>query len=297
MGNSPPKNRDLSPVDQVTSNFPVRTTVAGQYTLKRKLGQGQYGVVYEAKKGDSPDAVAIKITRAVFADENEATLLRKLQHPFVLPVLDFFKEGDFLFVVTNLYRNRSLEDVVNFEQKSIDTLHIEVVKKVASQILYALRFLHLNNVIHRDLKPANLLVQHYNFDCHAIQIVVADFGLAKELGAAGVTKTICGSPYFMAPEVVARHSYSTNADIWALGVIIHMLLFGLHIDQRINGFEWIDGDRGAAAGPDLRNIVMNHCLLREPTERSSSETIFLEVPAVQVREILFIVEFLSVQFL
>ncbi len=92
----------------------------------------------------------------------------------------------------------------------------------ASEILLALKHLHMNNIVYRDLKPENVLI---NYNGH---IKLADFGFAKILGDCGRTYTLCGTPEYLAPEIIKgkKKGYSKSVDWWALGILIYEMLVG-----------------------------------------------------------------------
>jgi serine/threonine protein kinase len=85
------------------------------------------------------------------------------------------------------------------------------------QLVDGLKILRNHKIMHRDLKPENILVKEGNFK-------LADFGFSKELGMEGMTRTMLGSPLYMAPEVLRGEAYTANADVWSVGVILYEML-------------------------------------------------------------------------
>ena len=97
----------------------------------------------------------------------------------------------------------------------------DCARDLTRQMLEALRYLHGQNVVHRDLKPSNLLV---NRDC---ELRICDFGLARVISSKEMMKTACGTPGYVAPEVLKNKGYDSGAvDMWSTGVILYILLCG-----------------------------------------------------------------------
>jgi len=156
--------------------------VGEDYECIKILGQGSYGAVCSATHKPSGKKVAIKRMDGVFEDEvdckrilREINLLRKLQHPYVITIIDVIEPKDHehfdtLYVVLELAES-DLKKVI----KSAIHLQIKHIQTVVYNLLCAVKYLHSANVIHRDLKPANVLV---NEDC---TVKICDFGLARSI--------------------------------------------------------------------------------------------------------------------
>ncbi|KAF7645125.1 hypothetical protein LDENG_00209610 [Lucifuga dentata] len=129
--------------------------------------------------------------------ENEINVLRRIKHENVVRLEDFYESQTHYYLVMQL---------------------VSVIK----QVLQAVSYLHQNSIVHRDLKPENLL--YYNTDENA-KIMVSDFGLSK-LSEQGMMSTACGTPGYVAPEVLAQKPYSKAVDCWSIGVITYILLSG-----------------------------------------------------------------------
>jgi len=200
-----------------------------RYQIKEKIGQGGLGEVYLALDTQLQREVALKRVRAAEGQSpedvlREAKVLSALQHPNILTVFDVGQDETGPFVVTELLRGETLEQVVahgplghdDFRQLAIQTLE----GMVAAQAM---------NLIHRDLKPGNLMVVRHASS--RFQVKILDFGLAKfSRQASRQTEDqeagIMGSIHFMAPEQFERAPLDGRADLYALGCIFYYALSG-----------------------------------------------------------------------
>ena len=172
----------------------------GQYEIKSLLGRGGMATVYLARQKSMDRDVAIKVMAKELADdeqfvarfEHEAQLIAKLQHPHILPVIDFGREGNLIYIVMRLVRGGSLDDRLKG-----GPLPLNLASRMLTQIASALTFAHEQGIIHRDLKPNNVLLDERD------NAYLTDFGIAKMLaGTSKLTATgnILGTPSYMAPE-------------------------------------------------------------------------------------------------
>ncbi|KAF3856890.1 hypothetical protein F7725_017613 [Dissostichus mawsoni] len=150
--------------------------------------------------------------------ENEINVLRRIQHENVVGLEDFYESRTHYYLVMQLVSGGELFDRIL--DKGVYTE--KDASMVIKQVLQAVSYLHENSIVHRDLKPENLL--YYNTDENA-KIMVSDFGLSKTL-EHGVMSTACGTPGYVAPEVLAQRPYSKTVDCWSIGVITYILLCG-----------------------------------------------------------------------
>uniref|UniRef100_A0A667YHJ3 Calcium/calmodulin-dependent protein kinase IGa n=1 Tax=Myripristis murdjan TaxID=586833 RepID=A0A667YHJ3_9TELE len=150
--------------------------------------------------------------------ENEINVLRRIKHDNVVGLEDFYESRTHYYLVMQLVSGGELFDRILdrgvYTEKDAST--------VIRQVLQAVSYLHENSIVHRDLKPENLL--YYNTDENA-KIMVSDFGLSK-MSEHGVMSTACGTPGYVAPEVLAQKPYSKAVDCWSIGVITYILLCG-----------------------------------------------------------------------
>ncbi|PNI97714.1 CHEK2 isoform 3, partial [Pan troglodytes] len=147
--------------------------------------------------------------------ETEIEILKKLNHPCIIKIKNFFDAEDY-YIVLELMEGGELFDKVVGNKR----LKEATCKLYFYQMLLAVQYLHENGIIHRDLKPENVLLSSQEEDC---LIKITDFGHSKILGETSLMRTLCGTPTYLAPEVlvsVGTAGYNRAVDCWSLGVIL-----------------------------------------------------------------------------
>jgi eukaryotic-like serine/threonine-protein kinase len=202
-------------------------TRLGQYEVTGMIGRGGMATVYKAKQLSMDRDVAIKVIGAQLVDdpgfvarfEHEARLIARLQHVHILPVYDFGREGDLLYLAMRLVDGGSLDS-----QLRRGALPLDRAARLFTQIASALSYAHREGVIHRDLKPNNILLDK-NGDPY-----LTDFGIAKMIHHDGpaltATGIAMGTPSYMAPEQWRGMDIDARADIYALGIMLYEMLTG-----------------------------------------------------------------------
>jgi len=197
--------------------------IADHYDFGRELGRGGFSIVKEATRKATKEVFAVKIIeKNQAADElqllqREIDIMRKLKHSHIIALEEVFDEPDFIYLVLELVTGGEL-----FDQIVSRGMYTERdAAKVVRQILEAVAYMHDNGIAHRDLKPENLLLSGPTSDV----IKITDFGLSKDFGT-GTLKTSCGTPDYVAPEVLKGDPYDNSVDIWSIGVITYILLCG-----------------------------------------------------------------------
>uniref|UniRef100_A0A8D3DN40 Protein kinase domain-containing protein n=1 Tax=Scophthalmus maximus TaxID=52904 RepID=A0A8D3DN40_SCOMX len=184
--------------------------------------RGSFSEVFMVRERETGKLYALKCLKKkhlVHSNlENEINVLRRIKHENVVGLEDFYESRTHYYLVMQLVSGGELFDRILdkgvYTEKDAST--------VIKQVLQAVSYLHENSIVHRDLKPENLL--YYNTDVNA-KIMVSDFGLSKTM-EHGVMSTACGTPGYVAPEVLAQKPYSKAVDCWSIGVITYILLCG-----------------------------------------------------------------------
>lgn len=197
------------------------------FSLISVLGRGNFGKVILAEEKKSNQIYAIKILKKEFIIENDEvesvisekrifSLITKDKHPFLVNLHACFQSESRIFFVME-YVNGG--DLMWHIQHSLFSEF--QAKLYAAEVLLVLEYFHKNNIVYRDLKLDNILLAS---DGH---IKIADYGLCKEnMGHGATTKTFCGTPEFMAPEILLDQKYGKAVDWWAFGVLVFEMLSG-----------------------------------------------------------------------
>mmetsp|Transcript_4013 Transcript_4013/g.7750 ORF Transcript_4013/g.7750 Transcript_4013/m.7750 type:complete len:463 (-) Transcript_4013:266-1654(-) len=207
--------------------------VKTKYDLKGTLGEGSFAVVKKGVNKITGEEFAIKVIdkKSLGSDsssesdmENEIDILCKINHRNIVQLFEIYETPSYLYLVMELVTGGELFDSVVEKGFYSEKDAAEVMRDV----VLAIQYLHSKNVVHRDLKPENLL---YSTNDEATRIIkVADFGLAKVFDTSGTPDmtmvTTCGTPGYVAPEVLKGGGYGKAVDLWSVGVILYILLCG-----------------------------------------------------------------------
>ncbi|GAA5798227.1 hypothetical protein HPULCUR_003627 [Helicostylum pulchrum] len=200
------------------------------YTFSEVLGSGSFGAVKKAVRISDGKEVAIKIIPKRNVKDHldmvkdEVDVLTSLDHPNVIGFYDSFESsatGGELF--------DRLFERGKFSEKDA----VQVIKSV----LKGLEYLHSHDIVHRDMKPENLLFKTPESNA---DLVICDFGIAKTNSKTSALETVCGSPGYVAPEVLTQKGYGSAIDMWAIGVITYTLLCGYQPFQAEDQVELVD---------------------------------------------------------
>ncbi|KAL7068628.1 protein kinase domain-containing protein [Cryptosporidium serpentis] len=186
------------------------------------IGEGSFAKVYKGRNVVTGEDIVIKaVDKKKVKESNvytEIEVLRKVHHPHIVHLIASFEEDDHVCLVLEFLGGGEL-----FEWIAQKGAYTEEQAKVAMRrILLALQWLHTNDFVHRDLKTENLILE--NKDCPE-SLKIIDFGLAASLGSPAM-KMRCGSPGYVAPEILEDKSYSTKVDVFSIGVVLYTVLGG-----------------------------------------------------------------------
>uniref|UniRef100_A0A7S4MH34 Uncharacterized protein n=1 Tax=Vannella robusta TaxID=1487602 RepID=A0A7S4MH34_9EUKA len=203
----------------------VATTFEDVYDVFEELGSGAFAVVKRVEHKKTGESLAAKIIdkKNVTSDTErlavEMEVLRKVNHPNIIKLEDIFETDDFLYIVTEIVTGGELFDRIVSKGNYTERDAANLVKKV----IEGLEYIHEMGIVHRDLKPENLLLKSKDND---VDVKIADFGLSKIMGSAAMTQTACGTPGYVAPEILKGSGYGKEVDMWSVGVITYILLCG-----------------------------------------------------------------------
>ncbi|XP_051837735.1 calcium/calmodulin-dependent protein kinase type 1 isoform X1 [Antechinus flavipes] len=195
------------------------------YEFRDVLGTGAFSEVILAEEKTTQKLVAIKCIAKKALEgkessiENEIAVLHKIKHPNIVALDDIYECGGHLYLIMQLVSGGELFDRI--VEKGFYTERD--ASRLICQVLDAVKYLHDMGIVHRDLKPENLLYYSLEEDS---KIMISDFGLSKMEGSGSVLSTACGTPGYVAPEVLAQKPYSKAVDCWSIGVIAYILLCG-----------------------------------------------------------------------
>lgn len=219
-----------------------------KYIAGKELGTGHYAIVKEAKNKQTGDTVAVKIFHPQMNDDDKKTkkfveetkILFSITHPNIVKLIDRFVEPLSKTQIQTYLVLEKINDGELFERIVRKTkLRQDETKAIFKQLLSGLKYLHDRNIIHRDIKPENILLSikkrksedeisqgPWDEDEIDIQVKIADFGLAKFTGEMKFTNTLCGTPSYVAPEVLSKTGYTSRVDMWSSGVLLYVCLCG-----------------------------------------------------------------------
>ena len=215
-----------------------------KYKLISKIGEGCYGTVFLAMNLITKQNVAIKKINKIKENEiddlevkNEINILRNLDHPNIVKIIEFYSTENAYYIITDYCPSGELFNQIN---NSYNEFQLAVL---FYQIFSGLYYLHTNNIIHRDLKLENILLSEiekdYKSNLKYFWIKIIDFGTSKIFSKHRKEKSIVGSSYYIAPEVL-NQCYNEKCDTWSVGVILYMLICGKPPFDGEDDFEIID---------------------------------------------------------
>ncbi|VVC86669.1 unnamed protein product, partial [Leptidea sinapis] len=208
-----------------------------EFTKQDIIGHGAFAMVYKGRKRKNPSqAVAVKVVtkkgiqKASEILVKEIKILRELtalHHTNLVAMHDCMDSPAYVYVVMEYCNGGDLADYLQLNR----LLSEATIRSFLRQLAEAMRAIHAKGIVHRDLKPQNILLTHNvppPRTPHPEEIIlkIADFGFARVLEEGNMAVTLCGSPMYMAPEVIMSLKYDAKADLWSLGTIVYQCLTG-----------------------------------------------------------------------
>ena len=212
---------------QVQTQQPQLRATKGKYNLsdfeiQRTLGTGSFGRVHLVQSKHNQRFYAVKVLKKaqvvkmkqVEHTNDERRMLQEVKHPFLITLWGTFQDSKNIYMVMDFVEGGELFSLLRKSQRFPNP----VAKFYAAEVTLALEYLHSKNIIYRDLKPENLLLDRHG------HLKITDFGFAKRV--PDITWTLCGTPDYLAPEVVSSKGYNKSVDWWSLGILIFEMLCG-----------------------------------------------------------------------
>lgn len=195
------------------------------FELLRVIGRGNFAKVLQVRKIDSGKIYAMKIlnkTKLAESDQvehikTERAVMQYVEHPFLVNLVFAFQTREKLYMVMEFVNGGELFFHLKREKRFSEAR----VKFYAAELFLALDHIHKHNVVYRDLKPENILMDR---DGH---VLLTDFGLAKILSSHDRTTTFCGTPEYLAPEVLLQQGHGKPVDWWSYGTLLYEMLIGI----------------------------------------------------------------------
>lgn len=250
------------------------------YEIKTYIGAGGHGTVYKALNLSSETDVALKIMHTELLDDKtmvqrllqEAEIISELEHPNIVPLIESWQDEDGIYIVMPWLSGGDLRNYINTGR----TADPHILSRILTQICDALHVAHTIAIVHRDIKPENILLDE---DGNAY---LSDFGFAKRMDNSVAITTVgdvVGTASYLSPEQILGYDIGITTDIYALGIMIHEMLDGVHPYAEIRSrvklmLQLVQGDL-----PELKNQYLSdseleqinaliaQCTAKNPDER------------------------------
>jgi len=244
-----------------------------KYERGKFLGKGGFAKCYELRDLSSGEILAGKIVpKSLLVKPHqrekmsqEIVLHKALSHAYVVKLFTYFEDSNFVYVILELCRRRSLMEL----HKRRKAVTEPEARYFMNQILLGCKYVHESKIIHRDLKLGNIFLNDN------MEIKLGDFGLATRVETDGERKrTLCGTPNYIAPEVLGKKGHSFEVDVWSIGCILYTLLVGKPPFEtqtlkdtyaRIKRNEYHVPSRIGPAAKNLISKLLQHDPLKRPT--------------------------------
>lgn len=197
------------------------------YKIESTIGKGSFATVKKAKMRATGERFAVKVlSKRKMTDEDtiamhtEIEILKQVDHPNIVKLFDVFEDDRHWCLVMELMQGGELFDQILKK----DQFSEHEAREAARAIIDAIGYCHQKGICHRDIKPENLLLSNKEMGIASLKI--ADFGLARLLDESTLASTTCGTPGYVAPEVLKQQPYGVACDYWSIGVVTFILLSG-----------------------------------------------------------------------
>ena len=207
----------------VDKSSKVKLMKLSDYEIGETLGTGSFGRVRISKNRKTNEYVAMKIMKKVEilkskqADHiaNEIKILSMIDHPFVIKFDGFTQDDKYLYLALELINGGELFTYL----RGVGRFPVDQARVYIAQIVSIFEYLHSKNIIYRDLKPENILIHKSGY------LKLTDFGFAKIV--EGRTYTLCGTPEYLAPEIILNKGHGKPVDWWTCGILLYEMIAGI----------------------------------------------------------------------
>ncbi|XP_040188589.1 death-associated protein kinase 2-like isoform X1 [Rana temporaria] len=254
------------------------------YEILEKMGSGHFGEVRKCKEKSTGCLYAGKFikTRKCKGSrlgqerdqiEREVFILQQLEHPNCMKLYDVFASKAEMVLILELIRGGELFDFIAEKEALSEEDAIEFME----QILKGVAYMHTRRIAHFDLKPENIMLLEKDVPHPRIKII--DFGLAQKMEDGTVYKSLCGTPQYIAPEVINYEPLGPPTDMWSIGVITYILLSGMSPFQGETDAETLSNvvagnyefdDRFFKETSEMAKDFIRQLLLKDPSERMTA---------------------------
>ncbi len=239
--------------------------IGDYFYYSNPIDKGNFSLIYKGYNLKNNTQIIVKkhLNNNNILIKNERKILEKLQHKNIVKLYDtFIQNNQYLFVMEFCNQGNL--------KKYIESNSIKYDYKYTFEILKGLKYLINQKIIHRDIKPSNIVI-HNNI------AKLTDFGLSKEINE-DLHNTFCGSPLYMAPEILKYENYNIKSDIWSLGITLYELLFKHHpINEQLNNnhiIKIITNDKDLNIPNHELKFLLNKLLLKNNQQRISWNELF-----------------------
>ncbi|GLU00898.1 hypothetical protein SLE2022_182340 [Rubroshorea leprosula] len=273
---------------------PTQPRLVGNYILGPKIGSGSFAVVWRSTHRQRGIEVAVKeIDKKLLSSKvsenllKEISILSTIDHPNIIRLFEAIENEDKIYLVLEYCDGGDLGDYIRRHGKVSE----HVARHFMRQLAAGLQVLQEKHLIHRDLKPQNLLLS--TKDVTPV-LKIGDFGFARSLTPQDLADTLCGSPLYMAPEIIQNQKYDAKADLWSVGAILFQLVTGkppfdgnnqLQLFQKILASTELQFPEGALGELHPDCVALCRSLLRRnPVERLTFKEFFSHKFLVESRQ-------------
>jgi len=222
-----------APVDEQANTAPRKRPSVSEdlrehmgWEVGKELGSGHFATVRLGRRLVDGKVAAIKVIEKTVKESQrglaklEAAILKRLDHPSIVKCYDMYETEERMYLFMELMEGGELFDRI----VAVGHFTEQDAQDVTYKLLHAVKYLHGQGIVHRDLKPENVLLTSSG---PGGEVKITDFGLGKIIDERStVMKTACGTPGYIAPEVLCMRGYDRQCDVWSLGVIVYILLCG-----------------------------------------------------------------------